>query len=223
MSGRTISEFIFEQHCARRGVEARRVSESTRREPDYEVYLEGGSIMAEIKQMDPNGRDRTRELQQNEEDDGMVVAPARRVRGMLDSGYPQLRRYAEQGYPGILVAFNNAGHVNYIDDFTVMKAMFGSPHLVFNIDQDGKLHNAGHGFGGGRKVTRSSFRALSALCVLVVDSPNNIELHAFHNPYADLPIDPVWLAPLATHQYAYDDPHGSGRSAFKMWPKPLLI
>ena len=224
MSGRTISELIFEQHCARRGVEVRRIPESTHREPDYEVYLEGGSIVAEIKQMDPNERDRTRELQWNEEDDGMAVAPADRVRGMLASGYPQLKRYAKMGCPGVLVTFNNAGHVNYIDDFTVTKAMFGSPHVAFSIGQDRILRFRGHGFGGGRRVTRNTCRALSALCVLIGGSSGASELHVYHNPYADLPIDPKQLAVLADSQYVYDDPHGlSKKGSSKLMPQKLTV
>jgi len=208
MTVQTISEQLFEQHCASRSVHLRRIQQSAQQEPDYEVLLCPASVIAEIKQMDANSRDLSRELLEECQEQGMGLAPVKRVREMIASGYPQLKRYSKLGFPGMLVTYNNAGLVNYIDQFTVTKAMFGSPGLYFALDQGGVIRMTGQGFGGGRKVTRNTCRALSALCVLSTGGPAVTRLDVYHNPYATIPIAPSLLSSLADRQFAYGDPHG---------------
>jgi hypothetical protein len=213
MSVATISEQLFEAHCSSRGAHFRRLPETTSRQPDYELLLCPGSIIAEVKQIDPNKTDLSPEVLRQCQERGYGLAPVDRVRGLIASGYTQLKPYAKRGYPCILVAYNNAGLVNYIDEHTVTKAMFGPLFLQFQLAPSGALRWAGTTFGGGRKVTRNSCRSLSALCVLETGSPGTSRLHVYHNPYADVPANTSQLSGVADFQYVYDDPH-QNRSLF---------
>jgi hypothetical protein len=213
MSIATVSEQFFEAHCSSRRIRFRRLPEGTSRQPDYELLLCPGSVIAEVKQIDPNETDLSPEVLRQCQEQGYGLAPVDRVRGLIDSGYPQLKPYAQRGFPCILIAYNNAGLVNYIDEHTVTKAMFGPLFLHFQFGPSDGVRWTGTGFGGGRKVTRNTCRSLSALCVLETGSPGVSRLHVYHNPYADVPANPTQLASVADFQYVYDDPH-QNRSLF---------
>src|SRR5687767_13378930 len=127
MSLPTISEKLFEAHCETRLVRFRRIPPSTEqgvRKPDYELLLCPGSIIVDVKQIDANENDLAPELLARCQEEGMGLAPVERVRGMIESCYGQLRPYSKQGFPCMLVTYNYAGLVNYIDEHTVSKSLF---------------------------------------------------------------------------------------------------
>ena len=209
MSVRTLSEQLFEQHCETRGIACQRIDEDGTKVADYSLQLAAREIVAEIKQIDPNQNDLAREARPPGTLVGMVVSPAPRVRNLLASAYRQIKPYAAKSIPGIVVCYNNAGFLTYIDNFTVTRAMLGGTAVRLALDQEGIIRRVGQQFTGGRTATRNTCRGLSAVCVLSTPSRGATKLVAYHNPYASNPIDPAELVSLANEQYGYGhDPHG---------------
>jgi hypothetical protein len=107
----------------------------------------------------------------------------------------------------MIVVYNNSGGWNWIDTFTVAKAMFGSYGVVLKLQPDQTIKEIGRGYLGQRKVTKNTFRSLSAVGVLKNTGPYALELCCYHNPFANVPIEPILLAKLANAQYVHPNPH----------------
>ena len=178
---------------------------------DFELQLSTGLAVAEIKQFDPNQQDVARESTPPGQLMGAGYAPTKRLRNLLSDAYRQIKPYAAHGIPAIVVCYNNAGAMNWIDNFTVTRAMFGGMAAYLALGQDGIIHHTGQGFTDQRKVTRNTCRGLSAVCVLSTPSSNETKLVAYHNPYAANPLLPRALRALADKQFGYNDPH-AGRN-----------
>lgn len=210
MSNRTVSEDYFETLCANRGVVCERIPESVTKTADYRVSLGSTMLITEVKQLDPNDEDKKLgEVWGTLQSPG-VVAPSDRIQGLLDDGYCQVKRSSEGKLPTMIVVYNNSGAWNWIDTFTVAKAMFGSYGIVLGLQPDQTIDEVGRGYLGQRRVTKNTFRSLSAVGVL--DSGNSAELKLFcyHNPFANVPIEPAVLAKIANAQYVHPNPHERG-------------
>jgi hypothetical protein len=210
MSIPTVSETLFEQLCANRGVECERIPEGTNKTADYRVCLESVNLVTEVKQLDPNDEDRKLEPVWGTASSPGAVAPSDRVQGLLGDGYPQIKRSCEGKHPGMIVVYNNSGSWNWIDSFTVVKAMFGSFGIVLGLQSDQTIDVTGHGYLGERKVTKDTFRSLSVVGVLRRGENGGLQLDCHHNPFAAIPVDPAMLSRLATNQYLHRNPHDRG-------------
>ncbi|MBK7414698.1 MAG: hypothetical protein IPJ38_05840 [Dechloromonas sp.] len=163
-------------------------------------------IGVEIKQLDENDDDKLRNSQLGQ---GKVVGGSGlrvRLRRQIASGYGQLKRYAREGAPSLLVIYNNSGLLNFIDSFSITTAMFGSFGVRFGIDKSGTVDVTGQGFIGNRKLTRNECRKLSAIAVLK-ESASSISLDVYHNPFADIPLEPCLIRALADAQFIHPNPH----------------
>lgn len=219
MSSRTISEVHFEQLCANRGIVCERIPESSTKTADYRVSLGSMPIIAEVKQLDPNDDDKKLAVVWGTPQSPGAVAPSDRVQGLLEDGYPQIKRSSEGKWPAIIIVYNNSGAWNWIDSFTVAKAMFGSYGIVLGLQSDQTIDEIGRGYLGQRKVTKDTFRTLSAVGILEYREPETLELACYHNPFANIPIEPVVLAKLAKSQFVHPNPHERG---FVPWePKQI--
>lgn len=207
MAALTKSESLFADLCAARRVSCVRIEEAINRTADYEVTLDGLLIYVEVKQLDLNESGRKAKEKMKAGFVAGAVAPTRRVRDQIAKAYNQLKTYCKRGHPCLIVLFNNAGSLSYIDSFTVTSAMFGGFGFHLVLDDSQTIRVSGHGFLGGRKLTRNTCRGISAVCVLESSAPQGPRLTAYHNPYATNPIEPTILALLATSQLRHDDPH----------------
>ncbi len=203
----TKSEALFADLCATRKVPCGRIAEGTTRIADYEVTLGRVLVYVEVKQLDPNEKDRKVKDQLDAGRIALTMAPTRRVRDQIAKAYNQLKSYGKRGHPCMVVLFNNAGFLSNIDSFTVTSAMFGSFGFRLALDGSQTIRVSGHGFLGGRKLTRNTCRGISAVCVLEANGPEGLRLTAYHNPFATNQIEPTALALLATTQLRHDDPH----------------
>lgn len=110
----------------------------------------------------------------------------------------------------MIVLYNNSGLWNWIDAFTVAKAMFGSFGFVLELQPNQAISVAGHGYLGKRKVTKDTFRSLSVVGVLKEVGTERVRLDCYHNPFANIPIEPIALSHLADSQYIHSTPHERG-------------
>lgn len=203
----TKSEALFEKLCAVRKIPCIRVEEGADRTPDYKVTLNRLLVYVEVKQLDLNERDGKAKEKMKAGGIATTVAPTKRVRDQIAKAYNQLKPYGKAGHPCVIVLFNNAGFMNYIDSFTVTSAMFGGFGFRLTLDESQTIHVSGHGFLGGRKVTRNTCRGISAVCILEGSRSKDLRVTAYHNSYASNAIQPADLAVLAANQLRHDDPH----------------
>lgn len=211
MSPLTISEQLFEQLCARSKIECARIPEQHGvRTADYRVNVPQVPLIVEIKQLDPTNEDKRLEAVWGTRESPGAIAPSDRVQAQLDAGYPQIKRSAEGQWPAMIVVYNNSGPWNWIDSFTVAKAMFGSFGIVLGLQPDQTISAVGQGYLGQRRVTKSTYRALSVVGVLKCASADRLTLDCYHNPFATVRADPQSLSKLAHTQYIHPNPHDRG-------------
>jgi hypothetical protein len=206
----TRSEQLFERLCQERGVSCRRIPEGNTKTPDYELTISSVGILVEVKQLDENDEDRAiNEAFSRDDETPGVECPAGRVRHQIAQAYIQLKACYHTGLATGVVLYNNAGFLNYIDEWTVTKAMFGDYGYRFGIPapSGGPIVTLGAGFMGGRKVTKDTCRVLSFVAVLKETTLGGLALEAYHNPFASVQLDPATLSHLATEQFIHSNPH----------------
>ena len=219
METRTISEKLFEDLCSTRCVECVRIPETTHETADYCVFLDSLTLVTEIKQLDPNDDDEKLAKTWCNPNSPPVAASSERVKGLLKRGYPQVKRLSEGKLPTMIVVYNNSGSWNWIDTFSVTKAMFGSCGIVLGLQPNQKVSVVGQGFMGKRAITKDILRSLSVVGVLKHDQTNKLILDCYHNPFAHVFVEPKLLAKLANTQYMHTNPHDRG---FIPW-EPTMI
>ncbi|MFH1044100.1 MAG: hypothetical protein V1796_03390 [Pseudomonadota bacterium] len=210
MSTRTISEELFEELCAQKCVEYVRIPEGTAKTADYRLTLGGVTLITEVKQLDPSPEEQHLAETWGSRQSPGAIAPSDRVQGLLEEGYPQIKRSAEGKWPAMIVVYNNSGDWNWIDSFTVSKAMFGSFGFVLALQSNQTVALTGHGYLGERKVTKDTCRALSVVGVLKRARAHALALDCYHSPFATFPIDHAALSSVADAQYAHPNPHDKG-------------
>ena len=166
MSLPTISEDMFERLCANKGIEFSRILEGPVKSADYFVSLNELSMVVEIKQLDPNDEDKKFSKIWFSPDSPGSESPSKRIQGLLEDGYPQIKRSSKGKWPTMIVVYNNSGPWNWIDSWTVSKAMFGLFGFVYGLTSDNSISVTGHGYFGQRKLTKGTFRNLSVVGVL---------------------------------------------------------
>ena len=208
MTRQTISEIRFEALCAAREVSCERLAVGAQRMPDYEIFLGGQRVIVEIKQLDPNKQDKKIN---HALDSGTatpcVISPAQRLRNKISDGYKQLKSAAREGQPCLLVLYNNAGLLAFIDAFAITAAMFGTYGVRFGRAKAGEVREVGRGFTGNSRLTRNTCKRLSAIGVLHDASGDAPCLELYHNPFALVPIEPAVMGLLATSQFRNHNPY----------------
>lgn len=204
MSVPTRSDLLFERLCVDRGLVPRRIPVGNGKTADYKLDLGSVTLIVEVKEKEADG-DSDLGASESENEDG-VVAPSRWVKKQIGDSYKQLKNSANEVHPTLLVLYNNAGLLHFIDDFSVSKGMFGTMGIKLALSQ-GEVAAVGQGFYGGRKLTKDSSRSLSAVGVIKEAADDRVELVAYHNPYACIPIQPAVLAKIASEQYVHPAPH----------------
>ena len=210
MSILTISERLFEQLCSQRDVGCTRIPEGPQKTADYSVALGSLTLVTEVKQLEPNNQDKKLAKTWGTPSSPGAVAPSDRVQGLLDEGYPQVKRSCEAKWPSMIVVYNNSGRWNWIDTFTISKAMFGSVGFVLELQRDQAITVARHGYLGERRITKDTFRSLSVVGVLKQVNDTDLGLDCYHNPFAAVTVDPRLLTCLADEQYIHPNPHERG-------------
>lgn len=207
MSVRTISEEVFEKFCKKKRVTCTRIPESTEKSSDYELILDSTKIITEVKQIEKNNSDSEKESFMADGGVALGSAPSTRVRQHIVKAYSQIKNSCKNKYPGMVVLFNNAGLLNRIDCFTVSTAMFGDFAVSIYLNNENNIVAGAQKFQGKRKVTKSSLRSLSAVAILTNGFSSDPEFVVYHNPYADIPIDPILFSQITDKQYKHKGPH----------------
>jgi hypothetical protein len=185
MNARTVSEELFEKLCSMRGVGCAPILTTGEKTADYRLSLGSLTLITEVKQLDPVVEDRHLAEGWGTPDAPGAEAPSDRVQGLLAKGYPQVKRSSEDKWATMIVLYNNSGPWNWIDSFTVAKAMFGSYGIVLELRSNQSIAIAGQGYLGQRKLTKNTFRSLSVVGVLSQPQADAPALDCYHNPFAN--------------------------------------
>jgi hypothetical protein len=168
------SEIDFAQYCASRGYDCRQLEVNGRPVPDFEVLASGARIVAEIKEFRANAHDReqARELMQHGISGGEF--DGRRVRRAIEEAAPQLRTFASENVPLLVVLYDNIvvngtrpyGRCPYFDPTQIEWGMYGQHVAEFDVPPRGKPIWLGDRRGGNRELTQDTRAYISAVAVL---------------------------------------------------------
>lgn len=211
---RTESEALFEELCDHHGVPCRRLCvRSDGPQPDYELNLAGHTVVAEVKQIDPNEEDR--QFTESLRRDRMATQcrnpdlMARRVRNHIKESRSQINAYLDDHphTPALLILFDAARN-RYTDPYTIQTAMHGWEQVLLNVPSDGQpVSVVGRGFGkrNNREIRPDKNDHLSAVgtlheCWDITTHERFLALNIYHNPHAVTRLMPsAWTGAHITH------------------------
>jgi hypothetical protein len=188
-TSQTVSERLFEEFCETHGVPCVPIPRATKRTPDYEIQIDGLSVVCEIKQIDRNDED----IAELKEIDSGQIAPVgrqlpNRIRGLLKHGASaQLRDASGLGRPTLLVIYDNTRFQIYTHHDDVVEAMFGRNSVrVTNGHAEPQVSQPFFGGDKGLGVDRNT--SLSAIAILD-GGTRPLQLRVYRNPYARIRMD----------------------------------
>lgn len=187
----TRSEKLFERFCSERSILFRSVAVGSEKTPDYDLEINGQLIAVEVKQLDRDEQAWSNEGKVKES----CTIPGEHIRRKINRAGPQLRARAAEGYPSILVLYNNIYRIVglFSEPYDFLVAMYGLQSIVMEVPRDGLPYMKGQRFGPRRKMTDSANTSFSALARLGEDQDERLFLDVFHNAYASAPLDPAVL------------------------------
>lgn len=208
------SEAQFQSYCRQRGYDLTRIEpaqESGVRSPDFSLFIKDREIIVEVKEITANDDD-VRVWRDTRA--GKVVVhrrePGKRARGQIEAAVGQLRPYAENGVPCVVVLYDNilvdGAHPRpFFDPFgplgplDIDNALYGLETNTFRFYEDGGAEALGVGRSRRRRV--HDRECISAVCVLGEDvNSQALFLFTHHNYFArnPLPMD-AFLGPSDRH------------------------
>lgn len=202
----TASERLFLAYCALRGYEAKRIGSPTDggRFADYELFVSGARIIAEIKELQPNPDDvRLAQATQENRIEVFHEHPGRRVRTHIEDAERQLRRYEEDKVPCLVVLYENIVVNGFrlhppnwcLSSYQIDVGMYGLQTVNLRLHSDGRTESLGDTRGGKRTLRhehRDNVSAVAALCDYAPD--HGLFLIIYHNYYAQTPLPKTLFA-----------------------------
>jgi hypothetical protein len=206
---RTLSEKLFEDYCAKAGIDLMRIPEGKSPTPDYVMSIQGTSIVVEVKEIVPNQEELQSERVLYERGYGNIlsVTPGDRVRKKISDSSPQIKARTEGIHASILILFNQGLVANHLDPYCIRVAMYGleKVHIAVPKDYSVSPYTTGMSYGPKRKMTEGHNTSISAIGVLAVPSPNRLLLTIYHNKYAAVPLTPRLLSCYDITQFELGD------------------
>ena len=205
---KTESETLFEKLCSEKRIQFEPVpTEENLRTPDYRIWLDTIEIIVEVKQMELN-KDDLKFIENVTKGidvpNGFRGTGHIRIRNIIDDAYPQLKNFAKDFHPSIVVACDLTKGLSHLDNEDVLNAMYGDEVVIISdLPKDfAEANPTRHKFGGNRKVTKGTKRSLSAVALLGFNEFNEMgRLEVFHNIHASIPLDPQVAWQIADRQF----------------------
>jgi len=185
----TKSELLFEQFCSLQGIPCVPI-ECEGKKADYEIVLNGNTIVTELKQIDANESDiATYEEGRRRSSVAACGNSDHRVRLKIQEARKQLKARSNGMLPTLLVIYDN-GTFAGTDATDVKTAMFGDEKVVVSIANHEVVEVSAIHPGGNRRFADDCNTSISAIALMYGDEPR---LSVFHNHFAALPIVPDWM------------------------------
>jgi len=206
----TTSEDLFERFCKENNIGYSKIEESTIKTPDYEIEIDGLTVITEIKQIDPNKEEK--ELIRKLENGEMVTTggtPGDRVRSKIKSASPQLSKLAKGKYPSIVVLFNNIPFAlgNPTEAYNIRVGMYGLESIVLSVPNNYEAPPTvkDRKFGPKRKLTEEHNTTISAVAVLSKNQEGELRLEVYHNQFAAIPLPHGLLSTRNVSEYVLSE------------------
>ncbi|MCB9113292.1 MAG: hypothetical protein H6634_18765 [Anaerolineales bacterium] len=205
---KTESETLFEKLCSEKRIPFEPIpTEENLRTPDYRIWLNTTEIIVEVKQMELN-KDDLKFIENVAKGidvpNGFRGTGHIRIRNIIDDAYPQLKNFAKDLHPSIVVACDLTKGLSHLDNEDILNAMYGDEIVIISdTSKDSEeVSAANHKFGGNRKVTKRTKRSLSAVALLDFnESDEAVRMTVFHNIHAKIPLDPRGAWKIADQQF----------------------
>lgn len=226
MSQKSTSEYLFEKFCYLNELPCEKIEESSTQRPDYRVRISGQDFIIEIKQFDPNKKEKEVIDKINQGDHmAFSINPGERIRKAIHKANSQLKQLSNGKIPALLVVYDNITHAPFWDhpneyhtnEYCVMTAMKGVDTIPISVPKDPKQSMTfGEVVSGGKRELRSDANTtISAIAVLKRFADDDIRLDVYHNPFAAVPIEPMLLRINNVNQFRL--PKDSKNSLDKTW------
>jgi hypothetical protein len=216
---KTVSEQIFEDFCARRGIVCRHVPEGERKTPDYELVFGEVVVVVEVKEMTPNRKERESDRLARERGCGNAISitPGDRVRKKIVDCSAQIKARTGGTHPSMLVVLDGGRVVGHVDPYNIRVAMYGLEQIYIVAPRvgSGSLYAADIGHGPKRKMTDEHNTSISSIGALWMTGPDATHLHVYHNCFAHVPLDRSLLARHGIPQFEIGEPTAGAASEWR--------
>ena len=216
---KTMSEQIFEEFCARRGIVCQRIPEGEGRTPDYELLFGDVRVVVEVKEMTPNKEERESNRLVRERGYGNAISttPGDRVRKKIADCSAQIKARTGGTHPSMLVVFDSGRVAGHADAYNIRVAMYGLEQIYIAVPPigTGSPYATGVGHGPKRKMTSDHNTSISAIGALFMTGPDETHLHVYHNCFAQVPLDQSLLARHGVAQFEIGELSGGGASEWR--------
>jgi hypothetical protein len=202
---KTLSETYFEKLCAELYISLKRIPEAYSKTPDYELTINGQTIITEVKEIIRNKEEQESDRVLQERGYGNVLSstPGDRVRKKISEALPQIKARSKGIYPGLLILFDRGFAMGHLDPYCIRVAMYGLEQIHFAVPNDPSIspYATGMSFGLKRKMTKEHNTSISAIGVLFATGTDELSLHVYHNRYAAVPIQTELLTKYRLRQF----------------------
>ena len=133
---KTESEILFEKLCSEKRIQFEPIpTEENLRTPDHRIWLDTTEMIVEVKQMELNKDD----LKFIESVTKGIDVPNGfrgighiRIRNVIDDAYPQLKNFAKDLHPSIVVACDRTKGLSHLDNEDILNAMYGDEVVIIS-------------------------------------------------------------------------------------------
>jgi hypothetical protein len=190
----TKSERLFEEFCKQTSIRFERIPECQHRTPDYRINVSGIEAICEVKEIGLSKEEMEAEAASER---GEVASFGRtvgsKVRQQIDSGYDQIKQYAKDHCPGILVLWESHWIPRHLEHHQIRAAMYGFDSIVVAVPRvpSTQLKVLDRKSGPKKRVSESQNRSLSAIAAIRKSNDGDvIECRIYHNKFASIPLPP---------------------------------
>lgn len=206
---KTESEVLFENFCKMHGIECQPLKPSSKKydkTPDYDIFIGENKIVVEVKQMDPNPKEKDKQDELNNSGTVSIKSkPGHRVRGKIKDAKGKFKKRCENKYPSILLLYDNVKYFKHTDPFEILTAMYGEPYFPVTCTvTNGSTQIGNMKLGGKQKMTKETNTSISAIGVLKKGSDGNPYMTIYHNVNAKLRLAYEVLSKMPVKQYTRD-------------------
>lgn len=220
---KTQSEKWFEKFCANVGLVCHRISEEDDKTPDYQLQIDGQSIIVEVKEFSRNKVEQRsdRFLKERGYGEALSNTPGDRIRKKIADSSAQIKAKTKGIHPSILVLcdikYGSGQIMGHTDPYNIRVGMYGleQVHIAVPTDVSVSPYATGMSYGPKRKMTANQNTSISAIGILSTPNKDDIRLDVYHNIYAANPLDPALIAGHEIRQYCLEDAESETTAQWK--------
>jgi len=190
----TESEKLFEEFCEQSSIYFERIPVCHHRTPDYRVNVSGIEAICEVKGISLSEEEKEAEAAlERGENASFGGTIGSKVRKQIDSGYAQVKHYAEGRCPGMLILWEKHWIPNHLKPHNILAAMYGFDTVVVDVPKDSSLplKEIDRKSGSKKRVSESQNRSLSAIATIRRSNEGDVvECRIYHNKFASIPLPP---------------------------------